>query len=132
MSNSPKSTNSTKSLGERLANVAEKHREQQEWRKHRMAWKFPTRKNYENWLASQKANSSNANTNSNVSNTMSTSSDPSGPVFLNKPKTNKCIAGFGGKKYKKVNGKWVSCGGKRSGRTTRKARKSRRLTRRRR
>ena len=81
-----------------------------------MAWKFPTRKNYENWLASQKAEpaSSNeetaSNTNTNVS---STSIESNGPVFLNKPKTNRCVAGFGGKKYKKVNGKWVSCGGRR-------------------
>lgn len=83
-----------------------------------MAWKFPTRKNYENWLASQKGEpvSSNENTGSNTNtNVSSTSMDSDGSVRIpNQSRHNKCISGFGGKKYKKVNGKWVACGGKRN------------------
>lgn len=116
---------SRNSLGDRLGNIAEQHREKQEWRKHRMAWKFPTRKNYEAWLASQKDSTGEVSEQNTIQTVSSNTRSISGPEDEPSPAPNKasCTAGFGGKKYKRVNGKWVTCGGRRK--TQKQKRKTR-------
>jgi hypothetical protein len=104
-------------LGVRLGSIVEEHREKKEWTKHPMSWKFPTRKNYEAWLASQRHSSGEVSERNTLQTTASNTSSVSvsGSEEASSPVPNKttCTSGFGDKKYKKVNGKWQTCGGRR-------------------